>query len=380
MESVETEAATVELAVEAALRQLGRREDEVEVEVISKGSKGFFGLGSSVAKVRVSLKVGGILPPEALERATEFLVRIIKMMGMDVEVEAKQHGNELYLEVDQGAGGILIGRRGSTLAALSTIMERVVNRGEGVDVKVFVDVAGYLERRRRALVTMAAKVAEEVRTTGRSVELEPMSAFERKVIHTALHHDKTVRTFSRGEGADRAVVVCKPGQEEAPSGPGGHGGRDGERGPRQGGRGDDRGERGGRGGGGGRWGGGDRGGRGGPGGPGGRGGRGGGRGGFQGRPSMDDMPPPLEREGEIGDESAFDGGAVPPLNTGDQPQEGGRGNWRGPRGGRGGRGGGGRFGGSRGGRGGGGRFGGNRGGGGFTPPAGGAGESGPTEG
>jgi len=265
MESVETEGASVQEAVESALRQLGRREDEVEVEVLTKGSKGFFGLGASVAKVKVSLKIGGILPPEALERASEFLVRIIKMMGMDVEVEAKQHGNELYLEVDQGAGGILIGRRGSTLAALSTIMERVVNRGEGVDVKVFVDVAGYLERRRRALVTMAAKVAEEVRATGNPVALEPMSAFERKVIHTALHHDKTVRTYSRGEGADRAVVVCKPGDEQAPSGPGqgGRGEERGERGPR--GRGDDRGGRGGRGGGG-RFGGGR----------GGRGGRGGG--------------------------------------------------------------------------------------------------------
>jgi len=374
MESVETEGASVKEAVESALRQLGRREDEVEVEVITKGSKGFFGLGASVARVKVVLKSGGILPPEALERATEFLVRIIKMMGMDVEVEAKQHGNELYLEVDQGAGGILIGRRGSTLAALSTIMERVVNRGEGVDVKVFVDVAGYLERRRRALVTMAAKVAEEVRATGRSVALEPMSAFERKVIHTALHHDKTVRTFSRGEGADRAVVVCKPGQEEHTGGPG-QGGRGEDRGPR--GHGDDRGARGhgdDRGGRGGRWGG-----RGGGGGGGGRGGRGGGRGGFQGRPSVEDMPPALEREGEIGDESAFDGGNVPPMTAGAPGAEGGPGGWRGPR--RGGRGGGGRFGGrgGRGGRGGGGRFGGNRGGGGFDRPAGGS-DSGPVEG
>ena len=367
MESVETEGATVEQAVEAALSQLGRRADEVEVEVITKGSKGFFGMGASVARIKVTLKTGGILPPEALGRASEYLVRIIKLMGMDVEVEAKQHGNELYLEVDQGAGGILIGRRGSTLAALSTIMERVVNRGEGVDVKVFVDVAGYLERRRRALVTMAAKVAEEVRATGRPVQLEAMSAFERKVIHTALHHDKTVRTFSRGEGADRAVVVCKPGQEEPGSGHS-EGGRGETRGgPR--GQGEDRGGRGGR------WGGGDRGGRG-----GGRGGRAGGRGGFQGRPSMDDMPPPLEREGEIGDESAFDGGPPAPQAEGGPAQGGRQSNWRGPRhgGNRGGRGGG-RFGGGRGGRGGRG-FGGNRGGGGVDRPAGGGGESGPAEG
>ena len=208
MDVIETEGTSVQEATAEALRQLGRREDEVEVEVLSKGSRGFFGLGAKPVRVRVRLKEGGILPPEAIARASQFLARVVKLMGMDVEVEAKHFGNELYLEVDQGAGGILIGRRGATLAALSTLMERIVNHNEDARVQVFVDVAGYLERKRRSLVTMAEDLAKEAKTSGREVPCEPMSAFERKVIHTTLHNNQEVRTFSQGEGSERRVIIA----------------------------------------------------------------------------------------------------------------------------------------------------------------------------
>ncbi len=244
MEQVEVEGKTVEEAVEAALRQLGRRAEEVEVEVLSRGSRGIFGIGTKFARVRVRLKPGGVLPPEAIDRATQTLVRIVELMGMDIEVEAKHFGNELYLEIDQGAGGILIGRRGTTLAALSYLMERIVNHNEDVRVKVFVDVAGYLERKRRSLVTMAQEMAVEMKRLGHEVVCGPMSAFERKVIHTTLHGDKEVHTFSRGEGNNRRVVIApanagteergRSTQEDRPAGmrPGGRrpGGRDGRRG------------------------------------------------------------------------------------------------------------------------------------------------------
>jgi len=213
METIEIEGATVEEAVAAALTQLGRREDEVEVEVLSKGSRGFLGIGAKPAMVKVKVKEGGVLPPEAIGRATDFLIQVVKLMGMDVEVEAKHYGNELYLEIDQGAGGILIGRHGTTLAALSTLMERIVNKNEDARVKVFVDVAGYLERKRRSLVTVAQEMAAEVKATGREAACGPMSAFERKVIHTTLHGDKEVRTFSRGEGPERRVIIAPPAAE-----------------------------------------------------------------------------------------------------------------------------------------------------------------------
>ena len=242
MDRIEMEGATVEEAVEAALREMGRSREDVEIEVVSEGSRGLFGIGKKPAKVVLKLKEGGILPPDAVDRASKFLIEVIRRMGMDVEVEAKQIGNELYLEVDQGAGGILIGRHGTTLAALSYVMERIVSHSEDANVKVFVDVAGYLERRRRTLVTMARETADEVKANGREVELAAMTAFERKVIHTTLHGDPSVRTFSRGEGDERRVVIVPGnspvGAEEA-----------------EGGRGEDRGGRGGRG----RWGRGDRG-------------------------------------------------------------------------------------------------------------------------
>src|SRR5689334_20094346 len=100
MDQIQSEGATVPEAVEAALRQLGRRENEVDVEVLSQGSKGLFGLGAKTAVVRVTVKAGGVLPPQAVKRASDFLVQVVKLMGMDVEVEGKCLGNELYLEVD----------------------------------------------------------------------------------------------------------------------------------------------------------------------------------------------------------------------------------------------------------------------------------------
>jgi spoIIIJ-associated protein len=219
MDTIEMEGATVEEALAAALTQLGRREEEVEVEVLSKGSRGFLGIGAKPASIKVKVKEGGVLPPEAIGRATDFLVQVVKLMGMDVEVEAKHFGSELYLEIDQGAGGILIGRHGTTLAALSTLMERIVNKNEDARVKVFVDVAGYLERKRRSLVTMAQEMAVEVKATGRESACGPMSAFERKVIHTTLHGDKDVKTFSRGEGAERRVIIAPPGADSGSADP-----------------------------------------------------------------------------------------------------------------------------------------------------------------
>ena len=227
MDQIEMKSTTVEEAVEAALRQLGLNKEEVEVEVISKGSRGIFGLGVKPASVRVKAKAGGVLSPEAVGRATDFLVHVVKLMGIDVEVEAKHFGDKLYLEVDQGAGGILIGRRGTTLAALSYLVELIVNRSEEARVKVFVDVAGYLERKRRSLVTLAQEMAQEASHSGREVQCEPMGAFERKVIHATLHNDKMVRTFSHGEGIDRRVVIApiRPGEA---GGEGDGGTREGE--------------------------------------------------------------------------------------------------------------------------------------------------------
>jgi len=232
MENIETEGRSVEEAVESALQQLGRRREEVGIEILEKGWGGIFGLGAKPAKVRVTQKQGGVLPPDAIGRATDMLVRVVKAMGMDVEVEAKHYSDELYLEVDQGAGGILIGRHGTTLAALSCLMEIIVNQNENSRVKVFVDVAGYLERKRRSLVTEAQEKAVEVKKTGHEVEFGPMSAFERKVIHTTLHNNRDVRTFSRGEGGERRVVITPGGATEGgPQGEGGEGAdRPGERG------------------------------------------------------------------------------------------------------------------------------------------------------
>lgn len=152
--------------------------------------------------------LGGVVQGAPEERAETFLVNLL--LNIDpayaVEVDEVVDG-EIFIEIYGGDPGKLIGRAGRTLAALEYVTNAVVNREEGEGVRVNIDVGGYKRRRDARLRETALNAAARVRKAGHAVELDPMSAAERRIVHMALADEPDVFTESSGEGPDRRVVV-----------------------------------------------------------------------------------------------------------------------------------------------------------------------------
>ncbi|MBX3144330.1 MAG: KH domain-containing protein [Trueperaceae bacterium] len=150
----------------------------------------------------------GIVQGDPVERAESFLVNLLLNFDPTYAVEVDQISeDEIHAEVFGGDPGKIIGRGGRTLAALEYITNAVVNRDDSVGVRVNVDVGGYKRRRDERLRENAFAAAARVRKGGHAVEMEPMSAAERRVVHMALADEPDVITESTGEGPDRRVVV-----------------------------------------------------------------------------------------------------------------------------------------------------------------------------
>lgn len=216
MENLEIAAKTVEEATEKALKQLGVSRDKVEITVLSEGKSGIFGLGAEEA--RISVKV--IFPEGGQDAnsatAGEVIETLLKKMGVDARVVPHAHdfsseqegeSSPLAFDIKGDDLGILIGRRGQTLACLQYIVRLIISQKVKSWVPVVIDVDGYKERRYEALNALAIQVAEQVRSKKTSFKLEPMPAYERRIIHLALAKSSDVTTQSIGEGEERKVVI-----------------------------------------------------------------------------------------------------------------------------------------------------------------------------
>jgi spoIIIJ-associated protein len=199
---IEKKAKTKEEAIELALAELGVSLEEVEIEVIEEGSKGFLGLGGKDAVVKVSYN------PDSEKRATDFLNKIFEITKEDVTVDSEIDGEVLKINLSGPDMGIVIGKRGETLDALQHLTSLVVNRGDKSFLKVSLDAENYREKRNVALEELAGKLANKVMRTGRNQTLEPMNAYERRIIHSALQNHETVTTYSIGQGVNRKVVIA----------------------------------------------------------------------------------------------------------------------------------------------------------------------------
>lgn len=196
---------TLSDAVTNALIALETSRDNLEYEVIEKGSNGFLGIGARDAKIRAKLKV---LPKKSIEEvASDFLKSVFQAMNLEVKVIINVHEDMMDVELSGDEMGILIGKRGQTLDSLQYLLSLVVNKESESYVKVKVDTENYRQRRRETLEGLAKNIAFKVKRTKRSVSLEPMNPFERRVIHSALQNDRYVTTKSEGEEPYRHVVV-----------------------------------------------------------------------------------------------------------------------------------------------------------------------------
>lgn len=203
MDSIERLANTVEDATAEALRILEVTEDKVIVTVLDEGSPGkLFGIGKRPAKVRVELK------PDPIDAVKNFLREVTLAMGLSVNVEATKREKHWYINLTGDSMGILIGKRGQTLDALQYITNLAVGRYGDLQMNVVIDTENYRRRRRDTLESLARTISRKVKERRTNVKLEPMSRFERHVIHTVLQYDKQVRTFSEGNEPYRYVVVA----------------------------------------------------------------------------------------------------------------------------------------------------------------------------
>ncbi len=217
MESLEASAKTVEEAIERGLQKMGLSRDEVEITILNKGKSGFLGMGAedAVVKLMPLAPVKQEKESDLGETAKAALEEIIKRMKLDARVELRSDIQEeadtdippIALEVTGEDLGILIGRRGETLAALQYILRLIVAHQEKARVPLTVDVEGYKQRRYQSLRELALRLAQKAVSTKQSMTLEPMPADERRIVHLALSVNPDVVTQSVGEGELRKVVI-----------------------------------------------------------------------------------------------------------------------------------------------------------------------------
>lgn len=256
LQYIETTGKNEEEAINAALRKLGLDRDEVSVEVLERAKSGFLGIGGSPAKVKVSYEVPDAPAPKAeepkveepkaeapkaepvkaeapaapvsqpktepdtqaaesapagdrTEAITTFLTGLMAHMGVSASPRITMGEDGSYKVTLEGENlGALIGRRGETLDAIQQLTSYSVNRGQSKRVRIHVDAEGYRAKREESLERLARKVAGKVVKYRRNVTLEPMNAYERHVIHTALQDYPDVTTYSTGTEPNRRTIVA----------------------------------------------------------------------------------------------------------------------------------------------------------------------------
>jgi len=233
--SIEMIAPSIDEAIERGAAELGLPVDAFDVEVLDEGSRGLFGLAGRQARVRLTVKPAfaqadeeqageaereftgvesAALEDDALRISQETVEELL--VRMDIEARVRAHWGEadepgkirpLYVDILGDDLSILIGRRGETLAALQYITRLIVGKELKRPVAVLIDVEGYRARRERQLRRLARRMASQAIETERTMTLEPMPAFERRIIHIELRDEPQVETVSVGEGNRRKVTI-----------------------------------------------------------------------------------------------------------------------------------------------------------------------------
>ena len=203
MEFIEFKGKTVDDAITEATIQFGVTSDDLIYEVIEKGSTGFLGINKKLAVIRAKKK-------DTLEDIVqEFLENLFKVMEVETVVDIKYNDEDKTMDINLTGPemGVLTGKRGQTLDALQKIAQSVVNKHSEEFVRVKLDTENYRARRKDTLENLAKNIAYKVKRTKKSVVLEPMNPYERRIIHSALQNDKYVNTRSEGEEPFRRVVI-----------------------------------------------------------------------------------------------------------------------------------------------------------------------------
>jgi spoIIIJ-associated protein len=249
MSSLEFLAKNVDKAIEKACDELNLAADQIRYDILSHGSSGIFGLaGIKKAKIRVHLpekhngpasqaqvsdainEISGeklnssepsfedndldapppiIFEKNPIDLGRTVLQRIVDSITTDAEISAEENSGKLFFNINGGNAGILIGKKGQTLDAIQSLVEKIVNKHNPNNdkIRVQVDVEGYLETRKANLEKLAARLADKSKRIRKPISLGQMSAYDRRIVHLALKNDPDIRTKSRGEGYMRKLVI-----------------------------------------------------------------------------------------------------------------------------------------------------------------------------
>jgi spoIIIJ-associated protein len=238
--SYEFEGKTKEEAIKSACEELGVSEEKLEIEVLSYGSTGIFGLvGAKKAQIKVTLREAKKarideerpkpdkkedeekpdkkedeekpVKEEDLEAVADIAQKtsedIISYVVDDATVTVEKYPDVIKVRIEAGNAAILIGKHGRTLDALQFIIRKIVRKKTDTKVRISFDVEGYRDRRKASLTQMALRLGEKVKRSGKPATISPMNAYDRRIVHIALKDDTSVRTQSMGSGLFRKLVV-----------------------------------------------------------------------------------------------------------------------------------------------------------------------------
>lgn len=219
--TVRTEGKTTTEAIEKGLKELGVSKDKVEIKVLEEEKRSFYSiLSPRVVKVELTLKEDKKEKNKEEKKHNENIQEIEKaeqdikefldnFLTKETKYEVKIDNFDIYVDMNGENLNYLIGYRGETINAIQTILTAIANKKSTQKIRVYLDIAGYREKRIKTLEDLAEKLARTVERTKKSVTLEPMTAYERKIIHTKLQNNSKVKTFSKGEEPYRKIVISK---------------------------------------------------------------------------------------------------------------------------------------------------------------------------
>lgn len=198
--------------------------EDVDVAVMSEGSKGFLGMGSTMARVEVSIMVAGDAAeaeaasddyqeagPEVSGRLEEYLETIFAGIGIEATIRISDRGEEIIANIEGDDLGLFIGRHGQTMDAVQYLANVIIFRNADVRKRIIIDAEDYRGRRTEILHGLAERGAKEVSRGRRQYELKPMSAAERRIIHVYLQDRDDIETFSDGREPFRHVIITRAG-------------------------------------------------------------------------------------------------------------------------------------------------------------------------
>ena len=225
--SIISEGKTSTEAIEKGLKELNVSKNQVEIKIIEEKKKSFFNiLDPHVVKVELTIKENATDTAHR-EKNTEkkeikeeeisnskieienFLDKFLKKISDKITYNIDVNENIIHVVIDGENSTKLIGYRGEALNSLQLILSTIANKGKESNVKVILDIGNYKEARKKTLEELAETVGKNVKKTGKSITLEPMTAYERKIIHTKLQDNEFVKTYSIGEDDKRRVVIAK---------------------------------------------------------------------------------------------------------------------------------------------------------------------------